>query len=85
MLVYPTTQEVDSFPIKKSESASKYAERVETFRELREISEPILSLGSDKVTLIPYQVDLSGTMMNTAKSLASLAMYIDFLLTMDLT
>ena len=85
MLVYPTTEEVDSFPIKKSESASKYAEKVETFRELREISEPILSLGSNKVTLIPYQVDLSGTMINTAKSLASLAMYIDFLLTMDLT
>lgn len=83
MLVYPTTQNVERFPIKKSESAAAYSTKTATFRERRRSSEPTLKLGNNLVTLIPYQVDLSGSMTNTAESLASLAMYIDFLLTQE--
>ncbi len=85
MLVYPTTENAEGFPIKKSESVAKYASRIERFRLLRLNSEPVLNLGLNKITLVPYQVDLSGSMSNTAESLASLAMYIDYLLSEDLS
>ena len=81
MLVYPTTQKVEHFPIKRSESATAYSKKIKDFRKRRRTSEPGLSLGTNEVTLLPYQVDLSGSMANTAESLASLAMFIDFLLT----
>ena len=83
MLVYPTTENLASFPIKKSESSVKYAARIEKFRSLHVASEPVIKLGKNEITLTPYQVDLGGTMANTAESLASLALYIDYLLSED--
>jgi hypothetical protein len=67
----------------RSESAAAYLAKIKRFRERRLISEPILRLGANEVALLPYQIDLSGSMANTAQSLASLAMFIDYLLTQD--
>ncbi len=83
MLVYPTTHDVEQFPIKKAESAAGYQTKIRNFRERHRTSEPTLRLGANEVTLFLYQVDLSGSMANTAESLASLAMFIDFLLTQE--
>jgi hypothetical protein len=83
MLIYPTTTSVEAFPIKRSESTAAYLTKIQRFRERRQSSEPILRLGANEVALLPYQVDLSGSMANTAESLASLAMFIDYLLSQD--
>lgn len=83
MLIYPTTTGVEAFPIKRSESTAAYLTKIQRFRERRQSSEPILRLGANEVALLPYQVDLSGSMANTAESLASLAMFIDYLLSQD--
>jgi hypothetical protein len=79
-LIYPATSVDLKFPIKKSESQKAHGERVARFKLKRRKSEPVLKLGSNHLQLVPYQIDLGGSMLNTRESLAGLAAYIDALL-----
>jgi 5-methylcytosine-specific restriction endonuclease McrBC regulatory subunit McrC len=84
ILVYPESSSVCSFPIPGSESTSSYSNKVRSYRDRAHIFERTF-FPSNKVPLNirSYFIDLSGSMANTIKSLASLAYLIDFMTKSD--
>jgi len=40
----------------------------------------LLALGKNKIRLVPYQVEMGGSLFSTEESLATLATYIDHVL-----
>lgn len=79
-LVYPAVGTKLSFPIKKSESKRSYEQKIAEFHRSRSKSEPLLALGKNKIRLVPYQVEMGGSLFSTEESLATLATYIDHVL-----
>lgn len=82
LLVYPCGRTICPFPIKGSESESSYERKKMKFREQsRAMCRSLFPESTHEHSLRAYHVDLSGSMANTRRSVASLALLVENLTT----
>jgi 5-methylcytosine-specific restriction endonuclease McrBC regulatory subunit McrC len=80
ILVYPCSGSEVDFPIKGSESESAYKTKQVTFEhKTGSYRRKFFPKGLKPQNVYAYSIDLSGSMANTIRSLASLAFYIEYL------
>ena len=81
ILVYPATSGAHQYPIRYSESENSHNLKVEKFLALsQELKRTMVATTPCKFDLYIYNIDLSGTMENTIRSVASLCLFIEHLL-----
>jgi len=80
LLLYPSDREIHPFPLPKSESQVNYEERVSKYLELTDANRFLVFNHGSDVKLIPWQIDLSGSLENTELSITRLCFFIGMLL-----
>lgn len=80
ILIYPTASKCLQFPIRASESPSSYETKKSIFmKNAIKQRRNFFQNNQNKIELFLYQIDLSGSMQNTLKSIASLCLLIETL------
>lgn len=73
LLIYPSMKPPIQYPIKSSESETTYQEKKRTKRDEIESLNKIAIFREKPIRLYTYNIDLSGTMENTKRSVAGLS------------
>lgn len=82
LLVYPEEKQSNSYPIKASESEVNYQSKVSEYLKTK-ANKLVFETEDVSIPMYLYRIDLSGTMKNTVRSLASLCLLIERILEND--
>lgn len=81
ILVYPATYGMPQYPIRFSESEISHNRKVEKFLiSIERFKRTMVAKTPCKFDLYAYNIDLSGPMENSIRSIASLCLFIEYLL-----
>ena len=82
LLVYPEEKQSNSYPIKASESEVNYQSKVSEYLKTK-ANKLVFDTEDVSIPMYLYRIDLSGTMKNTVRSLASLCLLVERILQND--
>lgn len=80
VLVYPSTEDVAQYPIRKSGSEASYQARVKKFIKSGGLRKLAIFYTGEPISIYLYQIDLTGSMANTISSMATLCVLVESLL-----